>query len=247
MKNIYRVAILGLTLSTSPLCPAQSAPSAASSQPAPKRSQGFLDYALGKINPDNKDYGSSTADARSALAGYTIQNLYFWSNVVCLSLLAAVSAALVLVLRTQDKREIIASKLICQLWNGRIVDRREIVRRAGIYNTLVEAKNAALSPASSSTKEERAESLASESSLQKQLGKKARVQSEAAAPKQPSSHAQQGEIGSAPSGDSDQKTKLLEGQNQALRNSERNLRERLNHVSQDLEQERRRNQTLKGA
>ena len=247
MKNIYRVAILSLTLSTSPLCPAQSGPSAAPSQPALKRSQGFLDYALGKINPDNTDYGNSAADARSALAGYTIQNIYFWSNVVSLSLLAAASTVLVLVLRTQDKREIIAANLISQLWNGRVIDRREILRRAGMYNALVEAKNVALSPASSSTKEERAESPASEPSLQKQLGKKTRVQSEAAAPKQPSSHTQQGEIGSTPSGDLDQKTKLLEGQNQALRNSERNLRERLNHVSQDLEQERRRNQTLKGA
>jgi hypothetical protein len=247
MKNIYRIAILGLTLSTSSLCPAQSAPSVASSQPAPKRSQGFLDYALGKINPDNRDYGNSAADARSTLADYTIQNLYFWSNVVSLSLLAVASTVLVLVLRTQDKREIIAANLISQLWNGRVIDRREVVRRTGMYNALVETKNSALEPASSSTKEERAESPASEPSLQKQLGKRARVQSDAAAPKQPSSHARQGETGSAPSEDLDQKTKLLEGQNQALRNSERNLRERLNHVSQDLEQERRRNQTLKGA
>jgi hypothetical protein len=247
MKNICRVAILGITLGVSSPCPSQSVPSAAPSQPTPKRSQGLLDYALGKINPDNKDYGASAADARSELVGYTIQNLYFWSNVVSLSLLAAVSTGLVLVLRTQDKREIIAANLICQLWNGRVIDRREIVRRAGLHNALVEAKNAALSPAASPTKGERAESPVSELSSQKQPGKKVRVQSEAAAPKQPSSHAQQGETGSAPSGDLDQKTKLLEGQNQALRNSERNLRERLNHVSQDLEQERRRNQTLKGA
>lgn len=247
MKNICRVAILGITLGVSSPCPSQSVPSAAPSQPTPKRSQGLLDYALGKINPDNKDYGASAADARSELVGYTIQNLYFWSNVVSLSLLAAVSTGLVLVLRTQDKREIIAANLICQLWNGRVIDRREIVRRAGLHNALVEAKNAALSPAASPTKGERAESPVSELSSQKQPGKKVRVQSEAAAPKQPSSHAQRGETGSAPSGDLDQKTKLLEGQNQALRNSERNLRERLNHVSQDLEQERRRNQTLKGA
>jgi hypothetical protein len=247
MKNMCRVAILGFTLSASSICPAQATPSAAPSQPTPKRSQGFLDYALGKINPENKDYGDSAADARSALAGDTIQSLYFWSNVLSLSLLAAASTALVLVLRTQDKREIIAANLISQLWNGRVIDRREVVRRTGMYNALVGAKNEALGPASSSIREERAESPDLEPSLQKQLGKKARVQSEAAAPRQPSSHAQQGEIGIASSGDLDQKTKLLEGQNQALRNSERNLRERLNHVSQDLEQERRRNQTLKGA
>ena len=247
MKSICRVAILGLTLSASSLCLAQSEASTSPSRPTPARSQGLLDYALGKINPDNKDYGHSAADARSALAGDTIQNLYFWSNIVSLSLLAAASTALVLVLRTQDKREIIAANLISQLWNGRVIDRREVVRRTGMYNALVETKNSALTPASSPTKQERLESPVSDPSLEKQLGKRARVQSEAAAPKQPSSHAQQGETGTVSSGDLDQKTKLLEGQNQALRNSERNLRERLNHVSQDLEQERRRNQTLKGA
>jgi hypothetical protein len=247
MKPSWRIPLFGLILSVSSLCPAQSKTPASPQHPATKRSPGFLDYALGKINPSNKDYGNSAADARSEVVGYTIQSLYFWSNVVSLSLLAVTSTALILVLRTQDKREIIAANLISQLWNGRVIDRSEIVRRTGMYNALVETKNARLTSASSSNKEERAESPAPEQSLQKQPGKKARGPSEVAAPKQPSSHAQHGEISGAPSNDLDQKAKLLEGQNQALRNSERNLRERLNQVSQDLEQERRRNQPLKGA
>jgi hypothetical protein len=45
----------------------------------------------------------------------------------------------------------------------------------------------------------------------------------------------------------EEKSRLLESQNQALRDVERNLRERLNQLSQDLEQERLRNQALKGA
>ncbi|AXC15419.1 hypothetical protein ACPOL_6175 [Acidisarcina polymorpha] len=247
MNNISRVAILGFALSASSLYPAQSTPPAAPSKPAPKRSQGVLDYALGKINPDNKDYGNSAADARSELVGYTIQNIYFWSNVLSLSLLAATSTALVLILRAQDKREIIAANLISQLWNGRVIDRREIVRRTGMYNTLVETKNAALNQTPSPNREQPSESQAAEQPSQKQTGKKTRVPSEAAAPKSPASHTEQVETGIAPSGELQQKTTLLQGQNQALRNSERNLRERLNQVSQDLEQERRRNQTLKGA
>jgi len=247
MKPSWRTAMFGLILGMSSLCPAQSTTPVSPSHPAAKRSPGFLDYALGKINPGNKDYGNSAADARSEVVGYTIQTLYFWSNVVSLSLLAVTSTALVLVLRTQDKREIIAANLISQLWNGRVIDRSEIVRRTGMYNALVESKNAALSMASTPNKEERAESPAPEQLLQKQPGKKTRVSPEGATPKQPSSHAQHGEISGAPSNDLDQKAKLLEGQNQALRNSERNLRERLNQVSQDLEQERRRNQTLKGS
>ncbi len=247
MKSICRVAIVGFTLIAPSLFAAQSAASTAPSQPTPKRSQGLLDYALGKINPNNKDYGDSAADARSELVGYTIQNIYFWSNVVSLSLLAGTSTALVLVLRTQDKREIIAANLISQLWNGRVIDRQEIVRRTGMYNTLVETKNAALSQTPSPDREQPSESQAAEQPSQKQTGKKTRVPSEAAAPQSPASHTERVETGSAPSGELQQKTTLLQGQNQALRNSERNLRERLNQVSQDLEQERRRNQTLKGA
>ena len=41
-----------------------------------------MDYALGKINPDNKDYGDSAADARSELVGYTIQNIYFSNQIM---------------------------------------------------------------------------------------------------------------------------------------------------------------------
>ena len=247
MRNRWRIAIFGLALSASSFFAAQTTASASPSHPPARPSQGFLDYALGKINPGNKDYGSSVVDARGEVVTNTIQNLYFWSNVVSLTLLTATSTALVLVLRTQDKREIIAAAIVCQLWNGKVIDRREIVRRTGMYNSLVESKNAALNRTASPDKEEGSKSLLPEQSSQKQADKKMRVESKAAVTRLPSSHPHPGEIGIAPSSELEQKTKLLEGQNQALRNSERNLRERLNQVSQDLEQERRRNQTLKGA
>ena len=47
-------------------------------QPAHQR-QGFLDYALGKINPSNTDYGTAMANGRSDLVGHTIDDLYFLS------------------------------------------------------------------------------------------------------------------------------------------------------------------------
>jgi hypothetical protein len=247
MKFVYPTALFSLTLCVSSVCAAQSTQPAAPSHPTTKRSRGVIDYAIGKINPSDKDYGNSAANARSEVVGATIQNLYFWSNVVSLTLLASASTALVLVLRTQDKRENIAANLISQLWNGRVTDRREMVRRTGMYNALVESKNVALNRVPSLTPEERPESLTSERISQKQLVKKTGVQSDAAAPKSPASRTDHGETGNQPSPEMEQKTKLLEGQNQALRNSERNLRERLNQVSQDLDQERRRNQTLKGA
>lgn len=243
MKRICHVAVLCLALGSSCAGSAQtSAP--AHLHPAAKRSQGFLDYALGKINPSNKNYGTTVADARGEVVAYTIQSLYFWSNVISLTLLTATSIALVLVLRTQDKREIIAATLISQLWNGRVVDRKEIARRTAMYNALVESKNLALTTSALVNKEEPPEVEISQRLTGTQPVQKSRVQSKVAAPKSPSSTRETGTL--LPS-ELAEKAIFLEGQNQALRNSERNLRNRLNQISLDLEQERRRNQALKGA
>ena len=243
MKCIFQSAFLGVVLCTSCVGHAQSTPPS-STHPATKRSQGFLDYALGKINPSDKDYGSSAADARSEVVAYTIQSLYFWSNVVSLTLLAATSTSLVLVLRTQDKREIIAATLIAQLWNGRVVDRKEIVRRTAMYNALVEAKNAALTMKPPVPPEEEHATATAAPAKEEKPSAKSGVQRKTAVFDSPSS---EGETGSLDGPESGQAGLALKTQVQALRNSERNLRTRLNQVSQDLERERQRNQALKGA
>jgi hypothetical protein len=243
MRRVCQVVVLGLTLSAPYICVAQSPP-VSPAHPAAKRSQGFLDYALGKINPNNTDYGTSAADARAELVAYTIQNLFFWSNLVSLTLLTATSITLVLLLRTQDKREIIAATLIAQLWNGRVVDRREIVRRTEMYNVLVEAKNSALTTTPTSMTDEESATIAAKPNTKEKPSAKTSVQRKAGVSDSPSSA---GETGSPEFGGSGQEGLVLKSQVQALRNSERNLRARLNQVSQDLERERQRNQTIKGA
>lgn len=241
MKRLWRATIIGIVFGLALSCAAQSV-AAVPSRTAGKRSQGLLEYALGKINPADTDYGSAAEVARDGLVGYTIQSLYFWSNLISLGLLVTTSTALVLVLRTQDKREIIAADLIAQLWNGRVADREEILRRTTAFNLLVEANNAVVTGMAASV----GAPAEFPTSVQRPTSRKARGTSESGGPKQLSFETHPADSArSAP--DPDQKTKLLEGQNQALRNSERNLRERLNQVSQDLEQERRRNQSLKGA
>ena len=119
----------------------QSEPGARTAQSAPKR-QGFFDYALGKVNPHDTDYGASIESARNAIVGYTIDDLYFWSNVVTLLLLSGLVAIVLFQWRAMDKRELIAASLIAQLWNGRVSDRIEIERRTQQFNQLVEAHNA---------------------------------------------------------------------------------------------------------
>src|SRR3569833_3927907 len=96
-------------------------PGVHASQLAPKR-QGFFDYALGKVNPHDTDYGSRMVSARNAVVGYTMADLYFWSNVVTLLLLCGLAAIVLFQWRAMNKRELIAASLIAQLWNGHVSD-----------------------------------------------------------------------------------------------------------------------------
>ena len=141
LKYVFSV-FLGAGLLTS-VATAQSlgrAPST-SDHPATKRPQGFTDYALGKINSDNHNYGSELESARDGLIINTVDDLYFWSNCVTMGLLIAVTGCYLLQLRSSDKKEQIAATLIAQMWNGRVSDKIEIDKRTATYNALVDQHN----------------------------------------------------------------------------------------------------------
>ena len=103
------------------------------SQRPPHRQEGFIDYAMGKINPENRDVGAQLHADRTALVEQSINNLYFWSNLFTLSLLFLTTGLLFLERRAMWKKELIASTLLTELWNGRISDRIEIQRRTRQY------------------------------------------------------------------------------------------------------------------
>lgn len=215
----------------------------ASKLPAQKH-QGFVDYALGKVNPQDKDYGAAIEARRIGTVEHTIDDLYFWSNVATLLLLCGLAAVVLLQWRAADKREVIAASLIAQLWNGRVSDRIEIERRTEQFNHLVENHNAeverALSQAASPT--EKKEQVA---------GKVSRsVSALAEAPKTPRPETTITEpiaAEDAGSANLQQSNLLLQRRVEALQNSELNLKQRLNQTTVLLDQERRRNATLKGA
>jgi hypothetical protein len=220
----------------------QSEPGAQTAQSVPKR-QGFFDYALGKVNPHDTDYGSKMVSARNAVVGYTIDDLYFWANVVTLLLLSGLVAIVLFEWRAMDKRELIAASLIAQLWNGRVSDRVEIERRTQQFNQLVEAHNAdaeAALPRKTNPSEQETDTNRSLTRSVRNLAesngispaealKIAAVASDAT-----SANLQQGNL-------------LLQRRVEALQNSEQNLKQRLNQTTLLLDQERRRNATLKGA
>lgn len=234
---VVLVSLCGRSLGQAPI---QSR--TATAQPAPKR-QGFFDYALGKINPQNRDYGAMAESNRSAVVENTIDDLYFWSNVVTLTLLCGMVAIVLLQWRASDKREVIAASLIAQLWNGRVSDRIEIERRTRQFNQLVETHNTeierALSQKSMSSERERETAGKLTRNIRNLAESKGISPSEAekivaAAPDANTANLQQSNL-------------LLQRRVEALQNSEQNLKQRLNQTTVLLDQERRRNSTLKGA
>jgi len=217
-------------------------PSTPTTQHVPKR-QGFFDYALGKINPRGIDYGASMESARNAVVDNTIDDLYFWSNVVTLLLLSGLVAVVLLQWRAADKREVIAASLIAQLWNGRVSDRIEIERRTQQFNQLVEAHNAdverSLSQKPGSSQQD-ADAAGSVTRSVRNLADSKGI-SPAEADKVAAS------APDATTASLQQNILLLQRRVEALQNSEQNLKQRLNQTTTLLDQERRRNGNLKGA
>jgi hypothetical protein len=218
-----------------------------------RRSQGFFDYTLGKINPDNRDYGLSAEGVRTGVVHDSIDDLYFWSNLVTLSLLAAVTVIRFLEQRSAEKKEVICAALITQLWNGRVSDLDEIERRTNQYNALAERSNLEVERGLMSNSQTPDVKESSSSKIRRTVEKLERRSAPAQLPDPPRQLEEQhskteGALSTpAASTDSRQKTLLLERQVEAMRNTEQNLKERLNQTTFQLEQERRRNAMLKGA
>jgi hypothetical protein len=217
-------------------------PGSRTAQLAPKR-QGFFDYALGKINPCDKDYGASIESARNALVECTIDDLYFWSNAVTLVLLCGLAALVLFQWRAMDKRELIAASLIAQLWNGRVSDGIEIERRTQQFNHLVEAHNAEVEATLSRKPDLSETAVDATGSLTRNIRNLA--EGKRVTPSEAEKIAASASDGTAAS--LQQSNLLLQRRVEALQNSEQNLKQRLNQTTVLLDQERRRNATLKGA
>jgi len=219
-----------------------------------RQRQGFFDYALGKVNPSNTDYGAAMAEGRNDLVGHTVDDLYFWSNAVTLGLLVCAAGIIYFEWHSAAKKEIIASTIIAELWNGRVSDRIEIVRRTEQFNQLVEIHNQeterllSTAPKVSAPEQEAAGSITKSSGPNGYSGLPATgpaAMSTIPAPRaNESAVAENVNDGAARL---QQSNLLLQRRVEALENSENNLKQRLNQTTLLLDEERRRNATLKGA
>ncbi|WP_263359497.1 hypothetical protein [Acidicapsa ligni] len=248
LQRIFIVSIVLAALSAFPSLAQTPSPSA-DSRPKTNRRQGFFDYVLGKVNPSGNDYGAALQSGRDSMVGNTVDDLYFWSNAVTLVLLTGSVAIVFLQWRSEAKREIIAAALIAELWNGRVSDRVELDRRTAQFNELAAAHNVEV---------ERALTL-SQQQAEKQsagnLNRSVRKLSEAptgASPKDAPrvTTAPEAPVASPPDAsvaNLQQSNVLLQRRIEAMQNTKQNLEQRLSQTAALLEQERRRNATLKGA
>jgi len=220
---------------------------------AHRQSQGFVDYALGKINPSNTDFGATMTNGRDEFVGHTIDDLYFWSNVITLGLLVCAAGIIYFEWRSAAKKEIIAATIIAELWNGRVSDRIEILRRTEQFNQLVEVHNTEVERALMAKQQPNQASEPDTSDFRRTvqvLEQKVKTGGEEVAENSsdvPGTSSVPPSLARNSSINSQQQTLLLQRRLEATQNSERNLRERLNQVNTQLDEERRRNRTLKGA
>jgi len=258
MRRLVAIQLPAILLLTCVIAPALAAQTQAvqpekTGQSARQR-QGFFDYALSKINPANIDYGAAMADGRSDLLGHTIDDLYFWSNAVTLCLLVCAAGIVYFEWRSAAKKEIVAATIIAELWNGRVSDRIEIVRRTQQFNQLVELQNQeterllSAGPTATEQEQEAAGSITKSVSQIGQSGSPvagSAAKSTFSAPRATESAA----VENANDGTArlQQSNLLLQRRVEALENSEKNLKQRLNQTTLLLDEERRRNATLKGA
>jgi chromosome segregation ATPase len=192
-------------------------------------------------------------DGRGDLVGHTVDDLYFWSNIVTLGLLVCAAGIIYFEWHSAAKKEIVAATIIAELWNGRVSDRIEIVRRTEQFNQLAEQHNAEVERALMTKQQSNQAAETETTDLKDTVQALARTAS-----------ASNGDVAGTSSDAHDsssadtslagnraisvqQQVQLLKNSLEATRNSERNLRERLNQANTQLDEERKRNRTLKGA
>ncbi len=221
-------------------------------QHQPQRRVGFFDYALGKINPDGKDYGGELRSTRTAVVEKSVDDIYFWSNAISLLLLVTVTVLFFLPLRSSDKKEFITAVLLTELWNRSVSDRIELQARTEEFNQLASRYSAESARAlvESVPEEDEKKSI---SKLQRTIdhvaerpsktgdaGEAARIGTDTLVSLRTASH-------DVTAVNLQERVVLLQKRIAEMKKVEQNLKEQVNRKDALLDQSERRNRTLKGA
>jgi hypothetical protein len=115
-SRMVTICLLLATTGASSFAVVQARPSydPASKRPAGKRADSFVDFALKRINPSDKNYGQCIDEGRKFLLEETLENGYFWSNMVALGLLGCLFVIIVYQHNRQARREWIMAEALQQ-------------------------------------------------------------------------------------------------------------------------------------
>jgi hypothetical protein len=136
------VIIVLIIVSWLPSAGQRSSYDPAAKQPGKPR-DGFVDFALKQVNPQNKDYGCQIDDARKLLVDETVKSVTSWALLVALSFLILAFFMLLHQHRERDRREIIATGLLAQFQNALADARGQADEAIRQYNELVNRTNTA--------------------------------------------------------------------------------------------------------
>jgi hypothetical protein len=142
MKFPSRITVcLMLVLTSSAWGQRSSYDPAAKQQSKPR--EGFVDFALKQINPQNTDYGCQMDEARKLVVNQTIKTINSWAVLVALIFLVLSFFMLWHQHRERNRREVIAAEFLAQYHNAWMDARARAADAIRRYNELVHTTNSA--------------------------------------------------------------------------------------------------------
>jgi hypothetical protein len=111
----------------------------ASQRPAEKPADSFVDFALKRINPSDKNYGQCIDQGRKLVLEETIENGYFWSNMVALGLLGCLFVIIVYQQKRHTRRQWIVAEALQQYEHALARANRKVDEATKLNHELAEA------------------------------------------------------------------------------------------------------------
>lgn len=106
-----------------------------------KPSEGFVDFALKQINPQNIDYGCELDEARKFAVAQTIKRIDTWAVFAALAFLVLAFIMLLHQNQERKRRELIAAEFLAQYHNSWVDARTHAADATRRYNELVDTAN----------------------------------------------------------------------------------------------------------
>lgn len=118
MIQIRSSIICGLVVFLSMIAPAQQTSDRVVPDRNSRQRPSLLDFALKGINSSDRNYGQCIDESRRIVLETTIENGYFWSNLISVSLLGGFLVVMIHQQRVRRRRDLIVAETLAQYHNA---------------------------------------------------------------------------------------------------------------------------------